>query len=57
MSGFVIACALVAILLGGSLMALRHYRLGMPSKEVIARAKQREREIEAREKAEADERG
>lgn len=56
MTGFVIACALVAILLGGSLMALRHYRLGMPSKDVIERAKQRELEIEAREKAEEDDR-
>jgi hypothetical protein len=57
MNGFIIACALVAVLLGGSLMALRHYRLGMPSKDVLDRVKQREREIEAREKAEADERG
>ncbi|MET0290914.1 MAG: hypothetical protein ABW136_01025 [Steroidobacteraceae bacterium] len=54
MTTFAIAFALVVVLLVGSLMALRHYRLGMPSQDVIDRAKQREREIEARERAEAD---
>jgi hypothetical protein len=45
----------VAIVLGGLMALRRNSRLGQPSQDVIDRAKVREREIEARERADGDE--
>jgi hypothetical protein len=42
----------IAIVLGGLLSFRRSARLGLPSQEVIDRAKLREREIEAKEQDE-----
>ena len=51
---FVLAFALVAlILLGGLMTLLKNWRQPMGSPEALERAKQRNREIEARERREA----
>jgi hypothetical protein len=53
---FIIAALIVvAIVLGGLLTFRRNNRLGQPSQEVIDRVKVRERELEAKERAEKDE--
>lgn len=50
----IIALALIVAVLLGSLMALRRNRVRLPSQDVIDRVKLREREIEARERAEKE---
>ena len=50
----IIALGLVVAVLLGSLMALRRNRVQLPPQDVIDRVKVREREIEARERAEKE---
>jgi hypothetical protein len=55
MTKLFIALGLVALILAGGLMKLlRNSRQPMGSPEVIERAKQRERELEARDRREQD---
>lgn len=55
MSRFIIALLIVLAFVVGGLLAFRRNRyLGQPSQEVIERAKQRERELQAQERAEGD---
>lgn len=55
MSKFVIAMVIVTVILAGGLMGLlRNYRQPMGSPEALERARQRNREIEERERREAD---
>ena len=55
MTKLVIALILVAVLLAGGLARLlKNRNQSMGSPEVLERAKQREREIEAKEKADGD---
>lgn len=55
MSKLIIALILVAVVLAGGLARLlKNRNQSMGSPEVLERAKQRERELEAREKSEGD---
>jgi hypothetical protein len=55
MSKFIIAVVIVtAIILGGLLTFRRNKRLGQPSQDIIDRVKARERDIQAKERAEGE---
>jgi hypothetical protein len=58
MSTTIVVILVVVALLAGITISLRSSaRTGMPSKEVLERAAQRSRELDAREKAEQSDRG
>ena len=53
----VVILIVIALLAGITISLLSSARTGMPSKEVLERAAQRSRELDAREKAERSDRG
>jgi hypothetical protein len=53
----VVILIVLALLAGITISLLSSARTGMPSKEVLERAAQRSRELDAREKAERSDRG
>jgi hypothetical protein len=59
MSAFIIMALVVGLLVGGIMTLRSSAKTGMPSKEVLDRATERARELEARDKAAgaADEEG
>jgi hypothetical protein len=51
LTALIIALVVIASMAGTAFALRKTARLGMPSKEVLERARQRSREIEARERA------
>jgi hypothetical protein len=56
-TAIVVILIVLALLAGITISLLSSARTGMPSKEVLERAAQRSRELDAREKAERSDRG
>ena len=56
-TAIVVIVIVIALLAGITISLLSSARTGMPSKEVLERAAQRSRELDAREKAERSDRG
>lgn len=54
MKGAIIILLVIGALLGGILALRRSTRTGMPSRDVMERAKRRARELEEQERREAD---